>query len=35
MSPNNVYISIVWLDAYRYTVRQSTIIYYNSLEVTG
>ena len=35
MSPNNVYISIVWLDAYCYTVRQSTTIYYKSLEATG
>ena len=35
MSPNNVYISIAWLDAYRYTARQSTIIYYKSLEATS
>ena len=28
-------ISITWLDAYCYTVRQSITIYYKSLEASG
>ena len=35
MPSNSVYISIMWLDAYHYAVRQSTIVYYESLEATG
>ena len=35
MPLNSVCISIVWLDAYCYTVRQSTTVYYKSFEATG
>ena len=35
MPLNSIGISIALLDAYHYTVRQSTIVYYKNLEASG